>query len=145
MAESDLSGPLTIGGGGVGVGGTGVVNSDVVGNVTGNVTGSVKGAVQVLTGAGAIDTTSAYTSLVTTGANTVTLAVPTNPGLVKVVSCDTHGGNGTLAMTNIVNLIPSSSASASITFTGTSQEVVLVAGNVSGKWYLTNNGGTTLA
>lgn len=129
---------------------------------TGNVTGSVSGGitsgasateintrcddsamVDTRTGAGAISTTTAYTALVTTGADAVTLAAPTKPAFVKVIKMTTDGGDGTLAMTNIINAL--GAETTSITFGDVNDVIVLVSDAASGKWILIANDGCTLA
>lgn len=113
-----------------------------IGPVTGNVTGYVVGNTQTLTGAGAIDTTSAETLLVTTGANALTLAAPTIQGLTKVITMKTDGGDGTLASTNIVG---QSSGSTSITFNDVNDALILVAAVDLGKWIVVKELGVTAA
>lgn len=97
--------------------------------------------VQTLTGAGAIDTTSPSTELVTTGANAITLAAPTIPGLVKTIRMKTDGGDGTLASTNIVG---QSSGTTSITFNDANDMLVLVAVGLY-KWAVLKEIGVTAA
>lgn len=99
------------------------------------------GVIQTLTGAGAIDTTSPSTRLVTTGANALTLAAPTVPGLVKTIRMLTDGGDGTLASTNIVG---QSSGSTSITFNDANDMLVLVAVDTY-KWAVLKEIGVTAA
>lgn len=108
----------------------------------GNVSGVVTGDSETLTGAGAISVTAAETILVTTGANALTLAVPTIQGLVKVITMKTDGGDGTLASTNIVG---QSSGSTSITFNDVGDALVLVAAVDRGKWIVLKEVGVTAA
>lgn len=141
---------------------TGDVTGDVTGNVTGNVTGSVSAGitsgatateintrcddsamVDTRTGAGAISVTTAYTALVTTAADTITLAAPSKPAFIKVIKMTTDGGDGTLAMTNIINAL--GAETTSITFDDVNDVVVLVSDAASGKWVLIANDGCTLA
>lgn len=111
------------------------------GNLTGNVAGEVTPTSETVTGAGAISVTTSHTSLVTTGANALTLAVPTKPGMVKTIVMTTDGGDGTLASTNIVG---QSSGSTSITFNDAGDALVLVALNTS-KWCVVKEFGVTAA
>lgn len=122
MSKTRFSGPVYSDNGFVG---------NITGNVTGNVTGYTIGSQETVTGAGAISPTVAETILVTTGANALTLAAPTIPGFVKVITMHTHGGDGTLASTNIIG---QSSGTTSITFSGTGSRLVLVADVDAGKW-----------
>lgn len=57
---------------------------------------------QVLSGAGAVDTVSEVTHLVTTGANAITLADGVE-GQVKYIVMKTDGGDGTLTPTSLGN------------------------------------------
>jgi len=98
--------------------------------------------VETVTGAGAISVTKAETRLVTTGANALTLAAPTKPGLVKIITMKTDGGDGTLASTNIVG---QSSGSTSITFNDAGDYLVLMAAVDKGKWVVLVEGGVTAA
>jgi hypothetical protein len=60
------------------------------------------GTPQVLTGAGAVDTTSAVTHIVTTAADALTLADGIS-GQIKWLVMITDGGDGTLTPTNLGN------------------------------------------
>ena len=156
MSASHVSGPLTSDNGFVGA-----VTGDVTGNLTGNVTGTVSAGitsgadnteintraddsamVDVRTGAGAIAVTTAYTSLVTTAADALTLDVPTKPAFLKVIKMATDGGDGTLASTNIVG---QSSGTTSITFNDVGDTLVLISDTVSGKWVVLKEVGVTAA
>lgn len=97
---------------------------------------------ETVTGAGAISITVAHTNLITTGANALTLAAPTKPGMVKTIRMQTDGGDGTLASTNIVG---QSSGSTSITFNDAGDYLVLVAVPGLGKWAVVKEGGVTAA
>lgn len=98
--------------------------------------------VETLTGAGAISTTVTETRLVTTGANALTLAVPTKPGFIKVITMKTDGGDGTLASTNIVG---QSAGTTSITFNDAGDQLVLVGDVDGGKWIVLKERGVTAA
>jgi hypothetical protein len=99
---------------------------------------------ETVTGAGAISITTAYTSLVTTGANALTLAAPGASSLprLKVIHMTTDGGDGTLASTNIVG---QSSGTTSITFNDAGDYLVLVAVPGLNKWSVLKEGGVTAA
>lgn len=100
---------------------------------------------QALTAAGAISTTSKYTSLVGPASSTyaVTLAAPTaeQEGRVKVIEMlSTTGSNAvTLALTNVVG----GSAASTATFNAAGETLVLVAS--SGKWVVIKEVGVTLS
>lgn len=98
--------------------------------------------IDTLTGAGAISITTAYTALVTTGANAITLAAPSKPAFLKVIKMTTDGGDGTLASTNIVG---QSSGSTSITFNDVDDTLVLISDTASGKWVVLKEVGVTAA
>lgn len=140
MAKHE-SGPLVVGPAGT----VPTVNGNGIEIVSGDLkldSGSVVGSTQTLTGAGAIDTTSVETILITTGANALTLGVPTIPGLVKVITMRTDGGDGTLASTNIVG---QSSGSTSITFNDAGDYLILVSCVEKAKWSVIKEGGVTPA
>ena len=96
------------------------------------------------TGAGAISATVAYTSLVTTGADALTLAAPGAASAVrtKVIHMTTDGGDGTLASTNIVG---QSSGTTSITFNDAGDYLILVSVPGLNKWSVVKEGGVTAA
>lgn len=96
------------------------------------------------TGAGAISISTAYTSLVTTAADALTLAAPGASSIprVKVIHMTTDGGDGTLASTNIVG---QSSGTTSITFNDAGDYLVLMAIPGLNKWSVLKEGGVTAA
>ena len=96
------------------------------------------------TGAGAISTTTVYTSLVTTAADALTLAAPGAATLprFKVIHMTTDGGDGTLASTNIVG---QSAGTTSITFNDAGDYLVLVAIPGLNKWSVVKEGGVVAA
>jgi len=98
--------------------------------------------VDTRSGAGAISVSVAETRLVTTGANALTLAAPTKPGFIKVITMQTDGGDGTLASTNIVG---QSSGTTSITFNDAGDQLVLVSDAYAGKWIVLKERGVTAA
>lgn len=97
---------------------------------------------ETLTGAGALSVTVAESLIVSTGANAITLGVPTKQGLVKVITMKTDGGDATLASTNIVG---QSSGSTSITFNDAGDALVLVAAVDKGKWIVLKESGVAAA
>lgn len=140
MVASHVSGPLYSTNGFVG---------DITGGLTSGATAAEINAraddsamVDSRSGAGAISPSTAYTSLVTTGANALTLAAPTKPAFLKVIKMTTDGGDGTLASTNIVG---QSSGSTSITFNDVGDTLVLLSDTVSGKWIVIKELGVTAA
>ncbi len=69
---------------------------------SGGVSGGILAAAQqALSGAGAINVTSYYTAVTTTGANALTLANGTFPGQLKKVQLIVDGGDGTLTPTSL--------------------------------------------
>jgi hypothetical protein len=65
------------------------------------VAGFLAAAQQSLSGAGAVNVTSAFTALTTTGANALTLANGTYPGQTKEILMTVDGGDGTLTPTSL--------------------------------------------
>lgn len=96
------------------------------------------------TGAGAISISTAFTSLVTTGADALTLAAPGAASIprIKVIHMLTDGGDGTLASTNIVG---QSSGTTSITFNDAGDYLILAAVPGLNKWSVIKEGGVTAA
>lgn len=109
-----------------------------------NAVADVSANTETRTGAGAISISTLYTSLVTTGANALTLAAPGAASLprLKVIHMTTDGGDGTLASTNIVG---QSSGSTSITFNDAGDYLVLVSIPGLNKWSVVKEGGVTAA
>lgn len=99
---------------------------------------------ETVTGAGAISVNTVFTSLVTTGANALTLAAPGSSSIprLKVIHMLTDGGDGTLASTNIVG---QSSGTTSITFNDAGDYLVLLAIPGKDKWAVIKEGGVTAA
>ena len=83
------------------------------------------GTPQTLTGAGAINSSTAITLLVTTGSNALTIADGAVDGQVKYIVMKTDGGDGTLTGANLVG--------ASITFADAGDAVSLIW--TDSKWY----------
>ena len=80
---------------------------------------------QTLTGAGAINSTTSITHLVTTGTDALTIADGTMTGQVKYFIMKTDGGTGTLTGSNLIG--------ASIIFADAGDGVTLLWTN--SKWY----------
>lgn len=93
------------------------------------------GTPQTLTGAGAVNLTTAITYLVTTGANALTLADGTQ-GQVKTIRMKTDGGDGTLTPTN-------RDGYATITFNDVGDTVTLQF--LDSKWCIIGYYGVTIA
>lgn len=99
-------------------------------------TGIFIGGVQTLTGAGAVNVTTLTTELVTTGANSLTLADGAN-GQVKIITMKTDGGDGTLTPTTKAGY-------STITFNDAKDTVLLVFITGTG-WVIVVNNGATVA
>jgi hypothetical protein len=110
MSSTTFSGPVTSTNGFIGA---------VTGNVTGNVTGVTTGSVQALSGAGAVNVTTAVTSLTTTGAaEALTLANGT-VGQFKTIVHTVDGGSAVLTPTTKIGF-------TTITFTDVGESATLV-------------------
>lgn len=92
--------------------------------------------VQTLTGAGAINLTTAITHVVTTGADALTLANGAE-GQIKIIIMKTDGGNGTLT--------PASSAGnySTIQFNDVGDTATLIYSNSA--WHILGSHGVTIA
>jgi hypothetical protein len=114
MASTTFSGPVTSTNGFVGA-----LTGNVAGDITGNVTGVTTGNVQALSGAGAVNTTTAITSLTTTGsAQALTLANGA-VGQFKTIVHTVDGGSAVLTPTTKIGF-------STITFTGVGESATLV-------------------
>lgn len=110
MSSTTFSGPVTSTNGFIGA---------VTGDVTGNVTGVTTGSVQALSGAGAVNVTTAVTSLTTTGsAQALTLANGA-VGQFKTIVHTVDGGSAVLTPTTKIGF-------TTITFTGVGESATLV-------------------
>ena len=110
MARTSFSGPVASANG---------FEGNVTGSITGNVTGVTTGTVQALSGAGAVNTTTAVTSLTTTGsAQALTLANGT-AGQFKTIVHTVDGGSAVLTPTTKVGF-------TTITFTNVGESATLV-------------------
>ena len=85
---------------------------------------------QTLTGAGAINSSTSVTLLVTTGANALTIADGAVAGQVKYVVMKTDGGAGTLTGSNLVG--------TSIVFNDVGEGTALIW--TDSKWYALGQG-----
>lgn len=146
MSSSTFSGPVTSTAGFVG-NVTGTVSDGITSGATSTEINAICDAsvsTETVTGAGAISISTAYSSLVTTGANALTLAAPGASSIprIKVIHMTTDGGDGTLASTNIVG---QSSGSTSITFNDAGDYLVLAAIPGLNKWAVVKEGGVTAA
>ncbi len=92
--------------------------------------------VQTLTGAGAVNLTTAITHVVTTGADALTLANGAE-GQIKIIIMKTDGGNGTLT--------PASSAGnySTIQFNDVGDTATLIYSNSA--WHILGSHGVTIA
>lgn len=97
--------------------------------------------VESVVAAGAVSVTVSVTQLALAGAGAVTLAVPTKPGLIKVIKMTADNGDVTLALTNVVG----GSASTTATFDAVGETLVLVSDVASGKWIVLAEVGVTLS
>ncbi len=98
MARTSFNGPVASANGFIG-NFTGNITGNVTGNVTGNLTGITIGTVQSLSGAGAVNITTATTKLTTTGsAQALTLADVAN-GQIKNIVHAVDGGSAVLTPT----------------------------------------------
>lgn len=113
----------------------GAVLAQIVGNTDAGVvtvaTVAYYGDVQTLTGAGAVDITSAVTELVTTSTDALTLADGAI-GQQKIITMKTDGGTGTLTPTTL-------SGATTIAFADAGDSVILLFGT-SG-WSVIGSGG----
>ena len=110
MASTTFSGPVTSTNGFVGA---------LTGNVTGNVTGVTTGTVQALSGAGAVNITTAVTSLTTTGAAQALTLANGVVGQFKTIVHTVDGGSAVLTPTTKIGF-------TTITFTNVGESATLV-------------------
>lgn len=123
MASTTFSGPVTS------------VNG-FIGAVTGNITGVVIGTVQALSGAGAVNVTTAVTSLTTTGAAQALTLANGAVGQVKTVVHVVDGGGAVLTPTTKIGF-------STVTFTNVGESVTLVY--TSAGWAITGISGAVAA
>jgi hypothetical protein len=110
MAQTRFSGPVVSDNGFIGA---------VTGNVTGNVTGVTTGSVQALSGAGAVNVTTAVTSLTTTGAAQALTLANGAVGQFKTIVHTVDGGSAVLTPTTKIGF-------TTITFTDVGESATLV-------------------
>lgn len=96
---------------------------------------------QTLIAAGAVSVSVAETSLALVGAGAVTLAVPTKPAMIKIITMTVDNGDVTLALTNVVG----GSAATTCTFNDANDVLVLVSDLARAKWVVLKEVGVTLA
>lgn len=88
------------------------------------------------TGAGAINPDTLVTSLVTTGANALTLALGEVQGQIKIITMTTDGGDGTLTPAGLTG-------GTTITFNDVGDSVILLF--LGTTWRILSNFGATVA
>jgi len=97
--------------------------------------------VETVAAAGACSVTVAESRLALSGAGAVTLAAPSKPGLVKVITMTADNGDVTMALTNVVG----GSAATTATFDAVGETLILVSNMGAGKWSVLAEIGVTLA
>lgn len=141
MSSSTFSGPVTSTAGFVG---------DITGNVIGNVGNTTSAEiaaraddsamVDTVVAAGAVSVTTAETSVALVGAGAITLAAPTKPAFIKILTMTADNGDVTLALTNVVG----GSAATTCTFNDVNDVLVLVSDLARAKWVVLKEVGVTL-
>ncbi|CAB4212823.1 hypothetical protein UFOVP1437_62 [uncultured Caudovirales phage] len=96
---------------------------------------------ETIIAAGAVSATVAETSLALVGAGAVTLAVPTKPGLIKIITMTVDNGDVTMALTNVVG----GSAATTCTFNDANDLIVLVSDLARAKWVVLKEVGVVLS
>jgi len=127
MASTTFSGPVTSTNGFIGA---------VTGNITGNVTGIVYGTVQLLSGAGAVNITTAVTCVTTTGASQALTLANGTVGQFKTVVHTVDGGSAILTPTTKIGF-------TTITFTNVGDSVALYYSTTG--WAVVGSKGVTIA
>lgn len=95
---------------------------------------------ETVTAAGAVSTTVSETSLALVGAGAVTLAVPTKPAHIKIITMTADNGDVTMALTNVVG----GSAATTCTFNDVNDVIVLVSDLAGAKWVVLKEVGVTM-
>ena len=95
-------------------------------------------AAQALTGAGAVDITSAVTTIASAGAIALTLANGTSTNQIKIITMITDGGTATLTPTTL-------NGYSTIAFDTDGDSVVLIYLDSTNGWSILSNQGCTLA
>lgn len=96
---------------------------------------------ETVTAAGAVSVSVAETSLALVGAGAVTLAVPTKPAMIKIITMTADNGDVTLALTNVVG----GSAATTATFNDVNDVLVLVSDLARAKWVVLKEVGVVLS
>lgn len=96
---------------------------------------------QTIAAAGALSVTIPQSNLALVGAGAVTLAAPTDNGMIKVISMTTDNGDVTLALTNVVG----GSAATTCTFNDVGDHLVLVSSVLAGKWIVLKEVGVAMS
>ena len=131
MAQTSFSGPVQSDNGFIGT-----ITGNVTGNVTGTLTGVVVNSTQALSGAGAVNLTTGFTALTTTGsAQALTLANGT-AGQVKSITHVVDGGSAVLTPTTKIGF-------STITFTNVGDSVTLTY--TAAGWAITGISGAVAA
>ena len=95
-------------------------------------------AAQALTGAGAVDITSAVTTIASAGAIALTLANGTSTNQIKIITMITDGGTATLTPTTL-------NGYTTIAFADDGDSVLLMYMDATAGWTIIANQGCTLA
>ena len=95
-------------------------------------------AAQALTAAGAVDITSAITTIASAGAIALTLANGTSTNQIKIITMITDGGTATLTPTTL-------NGYSTIAFDTDGDSVVLIYLDSTNGWSILSNQGCTLA
>ncbi|MBK7782329.1 MAG: hypothetical protein IPJ58_16455 [Ardenticatenia bacterium] len=128
---------------------TGNVTGNVVGNVTGNVTGVVTGGTTPATiadpgNAGAIPVTaSGRVAIVSAGAETRTLAVPTIVGQRLLIYMKTDGGDAVITVAAAINA--TGNTIITLNDAGDAIELVAVENGSNKRWVVAFNSGAALS
>ena len=127
MASTTFTGPVTSRNGFIGA---------ITGNITGNVTGIVFGTVQALSGAGAVNITTAVTALTTTGSSQALTLANGAAGQFKTIVHTVDGGSAVLTPTTAIGF-------TTITFTNVGDTVQLFYSSTG--WAVIGSKGVTIA
>lgn len=90
---------------------------------------------------GAISVVVPQTDIAFPGAGAATLAAPSKPGMLKVISMSVDNGDVTLALTNVTG----GSAATTATFGDVGDELVLISDTIAGKWIVLKENGVALS
>jgi len=131
MASTTFTGPVTSLNGFVGS-----TTGNITGNVTGNLTGIVYGTIQSLSGAGAVNITTAVTCLTTTGASQALTLADGTVGQFKTIVHIVDGGSAVLTPTTKIGF-------STVTFTNVGDTVQLYYSTTG--WAIVGSRGVTIA